>query len=795
MRPTFTIGLIAVSFAARGQVLSSGTIGAVGGGNALSPPAARHLVRTRSGTYLLALQRDTATHEPGLVLLRSDDDGRNWSPMDTLDGDPADRQTADMLAVGDDVALVRSFDGPSIAPDPDLDPGRQVWFQWWRSDGEGGWNPDPPVLVFDPPAGSAFHRAELAIDSAGRIWVQAFLRGQPSCDPAVDAKCAQCVETANGDNYASEVVVAVSSDGGLTFSPPQSLGQTLCRAGGRLISLGQRLLLLWNDYSANENGTRMATQMVTRADVDDLSAWSAPAAAFPDDPPDGIYHGAAMSAVADGNGGLHLVYKDQNAQRLWYRHFDGEAFGPRIAVDDSANDWALQPATTLADGELFIFDNHVTPQGYATRMWQLDRGLGPAAATTLESESWFYGYPSAPETLSAGALAFLHSRTQDPDSAGCEVALRVAAGPFDATLSADPPAIASDGTAGSASATIVPQTAFAGIVALSVSGAPPGSSVEPGQPTLAVEGASASARVELDPGTAPNGDYELSVNADFDSRRISAPLDWRISRAAPTGRLVSNGGPVVLPAGRTVALQVAVDPLAWFDGRVSLGAAGLPAGVSAAPSSIAPGGDGVLTLGADEGAADGVADCSVKLGAAPMQGAIPFQLEVVAAPAAQVLSPAGGAVVSGSVRVDVSTRVSAETSLARLELWVDGALVASVDASPWQASWDSTTVADGPHLLSALVEDAAGGTALSNGVPVSVQNRPPTAEPDAGLADAGVGDGGSEAFAGAATDGGRQAPLLAAGPGCSSGGVEPLAAAAALAFSWRRRRGCFRPTR
>src|SRR5205823_11664748 len=107
----------------------------------------------------------------------------------------------------------------------------------------------------------------------------------------------------------------------------------------------------------NDGGTRIVTRFALRDDGDPLAAWSAPAAAFPDDPVDGIYHGAALSAVADGTGGLHLVYKDHNLRMLWYRRFDGTrgSFGPRTLVDDSRDDWALQPATTLHAGELYVF--------------------------------------------------------------------------------------------------------------------------------------------------------------------------------------------------------------------------------------------------------------------------------------------------------------------------------------------------------------------------------------------------------------------------------------------------------
>jgi len=134
--------------AASAQVLSQTTVAPVGGANALSTPAARHLVRMDSGTYLLALQRDMAATDTGLQLYRSDDDGFSWTRYEAMNPSIAERQTADMVKVGGDVAVVTSFDAPSIVPDPSLDPGRKVYFQWWRTDGVRDWSAQPRVIVF-----------------------------------------------------------------------------------------------------------------------------------------------------------------------------------------------------------------------------------------------------------------------------------------------------------------------------------------------------------------------------------------------------------------------------------------------------------------------------------------------------------------------------------------------------------------------------------------------------------------------------------------------------------------------
>src|SRR5438105_10842262 len=121
--------------AAAAQLLTESNIAPVGGGNALSTPAARHIVRMDSGTYLLALQRDDAGTAPqtGLGLYRSDNDGQSWAFYASINSSPADRHTADLVKMGSDLAMVESFDAPSIRPDTSLDTGRKVYVQRWRS--------------------------------------------------------------------------------------------------------------------------------------------------------------------------------------------------------------------------------------------------------------------------------------------------------------------------------------------------------------------------------------------------------------------------------------------------------------------------------------------------------------------------------------------------------------------------------------------------------------------------------------------------------------------------------------
>ncbi|HET9598545.1 MAG TPA: exo-alpha-sialidase, partial [Anaeromyxobacteraceae bacterium] len=353
-------------------------IGLIGGPDALSTVAQRHVVRVappgHAPVHLVAAQNEfggTPDAPGGLGWWRSDDEGASWSFRRVILPGPL-HLTADLAVLGTDVAAVYGYDTTETEFPPDgADPDRTVAFQWWRWDGADDFAPGPLVTVARPPPGQAYHRPELAVDGRGRIWIQAWLR-----DP-----CAFCGDTA---------LQWVSTDGGATFAAQGELATAPELGGGRLLAAGGKLLFLWGDYSWDD-----PAQVRVRDDGDPLGAWGAPAIAFPDGDP--IYHGAAMNAVADGAGGVHVVYKDQ-FQQLWYRRWDGAGFGPKTLVD-AGGDWAAQPAVTRAGGDLYVFVNHPLVLGVAheLRLYRLSRDF--ASFDVLDDVLDFKGYPSAPEVL------------------------------------------------------------------------------------------------------------------------------------------------------------------------------------------------------------------------------------------------------------------------------------------------------------------------------------------------------------------------------------------------------------
>ncbi len=372
-------------------VASGSALVPVSGGNALTLPAQRHIVRIETGgnrppTWLVAIQHGGEDGK-GLVLYRSEDALRTLRRVGDIQPNAAHTDRAELLAVGLDVALVYSYEGPQLAASSQHD----VYFQWWRyQPGANTWAPEPAVRVFDADAGTAYSRALLARDSNGRLWIQAFRLEQDG---------------------GATAVVSVSSNGGQRFGAAQSLDKVRRRGGGRLLSLGTKLVFLYGMHDGFE-----PARMRIRSDADPESAWGPVRQAFTD----GIYHGAALSAVADGKGGMHLVYKDE-LEKLYYRHFDGSSFGSRVLVE-SSSDWATQPAITRIGDTLYVFYNPVRTLNvnYELRVRTVDEDGDLGSVVTLDRDATFKGYLNAVDVLpeGSGEVPCLYGKAVDASSRG-----------------------------------------------------------------------------------------------------------------------------------------------------------------------------------------------------------------------------------------------------------------------------------------------------------------------------------------------------------------------------------------
>lgn len=91
------------------------------------------------------------------------------------------------------------------------------------------------------------------------------------------------------------------------------------------------------------------------------------------------------------------------------------------------------------------------------------------------------------------------------------------------------------------------------------------------------------------------------------------------------------------------------------------------------------------------------------------------------APTVSLTSPAAGSTVAGTTAL--SATASDNTGVAGVSFTVDGTVVGSEDSSaPYQFSWNSSTVPNGSHTIRAVARDAAGNTATSSAVTVTINN-------------------------------------------------------------------------
>src|SRR4051812_27959670 len=95
------------------------TVAPIGVGNALTLPSARHLVRIdpqdgHPPATMLALQQDGAQGH-GLSFFRSDDEQKTWRFYAAIQPDPSERDVADLVAVGNDIAMVYGWEGPTLS--------------------------------------------------------------------------------------------------------------------------------------------------------------------------------------------------------------------------------------------------------------------------------------------------------------------------------------------------------------------------------------------------------------------------------------------------------------------------------------------------------------------------------------------------------------------------------------------------------------------------------------------------------------------------------------------------------
>ena len=95
-------------------------------------------------------------------------------------------------------------------------------------------------------------------------------------------------------------------------------------------------------------------------------------------------------------------------------------------------------------------------------------------------------------------------------------------------------------------------------------------------------------------------------------------------------------------------------------------------------------------------------------------------------PTVSVTAPAAGATVSGA-SVAVNATAADNVGVTGVQFRLDGTtnIGAHDTTSPYGVTWDTTTLTNGTHSLTAVARDAAGNTTTSAAVAVTVSNGPP----------------------------------------------------------------------
>jgi Bacterial Ig domain len=93
-------------------------------------------------------------------------------------------------------------------------------------------------------------------------------------------------------------------------------------------------------------------------------------------------------------------------------------------------------------------------------------------------------------------------------------------------------------------------------------------------------------------------------------------------------------------------------------------------------------------------------------------------------PTTSITSPLSGALLQGNVTVNATA--SDNVAVARVEFYADSTLIGIDNTFPYSISWNSMTIGDGSHVLSAKAWDTSENATTSAAVPITIDNNSPT---------------------------------------------------------------------
>jgi hypothetical protein len=147
---------------------------------------------------------------------------------------------------------------------------------------------------------------------------------------------------------------------------------------------------------------------------------------------------------------------------------------------------------------------------------------------------------------------------------------------------------------------------------------------------------------------------------------------------------------------------------AWSEGGLALGTGAiLSHGFAVGPHTV------TLTV-TDNGGATATANLTVTILPGPPPDIDP--------PVVSITSPTAGSTLTGLVNITASA--TDNDAVTQVEFLVDGVVIATDSVAPYSASWDTATVLDGAHILTARATDPSGNVGTSAAVIVTVSGPP-----------------------------------------------------------------------
>lgn len=130
--------------------------------------------------------------------------------------------------------------------------------------------------------------------------------------------------------------------------------------------------------------------------------------------------------------------------------------------------------------------------------------------------------------------------------------------------------------------------------------------------------------------------------------------------------------------------------------------------------ALAPGAYGITAKAYDAAGNVGISDIALTV------------VRDLSSPVVSNTAPLPGSTLSGAV--NVSCNASDDVGVSKVEFYLNGSMVAAVNAAPYSYTWDTTTVSNGSHTLTTKAYDAAGNVGQTGNLLVSVSNVAPSSE-------------------------------------------------------------------